>query len=389
MKAYKLAENIYWVGAIDWKLRYFHGYSTSRGSTYNAYLIVDEKITLIDAVKAPFADELLERVASVVDPAKIDYIVSNHVEPDHSGALPAILKVAKNAEVITSFPQGQKGLAAHYGEMKFRPVKTGDEIKIGKHTLQFTQTPMVHWPDNMVTYVPEEGILFSNDAFGQHYASSGRLDTETDLSVALFEAKKYYANIVMPYAPQVKKAVDSVAPLKISMIAPSHGVIWTRHIPEILKLYAQCVSSETNNQALIVYDTMWHSTEKMAEAIADGFGEAGVPAVFMDLANNHISDIMTAVLESKYLALGSPTLNNNILPSVGAFLCYLKGLAPSDRHFIAFGSYGWSGQSPKLLYDELLSCKFTPLLDAPIKLQYIPSHEQLEDIKKLVAANVK
>ncbi len=222
----QIKPGIYWVGAIDWNLREFHGYVTQRGSTYNAYLIVDEKITLIDTVKAPFAEEMLSRIAHVVDPAKIDYIISNHVEMDHSGSLPVMRKACPNAKIFTSAPNGVKGLTAHFGDLGYEAVKTGDSLSLGKRTLHFVNTAMVHWPDNMVSYCPEEKIIFSNDAFGQHYASMERFADELQLEDVFFEAKKYYANIVLPYGPQVQKALAAVLPLDIEIIAPSHGLIW-------------------------------------------------------------------------------------------------------------------------------------------------------------------
>ena len=287
MKPAKIRENIYWVGAIDWSLRNFHGYTTSRGSTYNAYLFMDEKITLIDTVKNNFKEEMIERISQIVDPARIDYVISNHVEPDHSGSIPEIMKYCPNAKIVTSAPQGVRGLKAHYGEYDYMPVKGGDSLNIGKHTFQFVPTPMVHWPDNMVTYCPEEKILFSNDAFGQHFASSGRFDYEEDLSIILEEAQKYYANIVMPYSQQAAGAYEIVKTLDIDMIAPSHGIIWTKNIPDILDKYAQWTSGKVEEKAIVVFDSMWHSTERMANAIVQGFIDKNIPVKFYDLKENY------------------------------------------------------------------------------------------------------
>jgi len=224
MNPYKLTENIYWVGGVDWNLRDFHGYTTKRGSTYNAYLIVDEKIVLIDTVKHYMFEEMMSRISSIIDPSKIDYIISNHVEMDHSGAIPKVLEIAKNAVILTS-PMGEKGLKAHFGDVPMKVVKTGETFSSGAVDFAFVQTPMVHWPDNMVTYLPKEKILFSNDAFGQHIASFERTDKEYPLEIIIEEAKKYYANIVLPYSEQVKKAVEIVKGLDIKMIATSHGII--------------------------------------------------------------------------------------------------------------------------------------------------------------------
>lgn len=379
MEAVKIRDNIYWVGAIDWSIRNFHGYTTNRGATYNAYLIIDEKITLIDTVKAPFADELLERVSKIVDPAKIDYIISNHVEMDHSGAIPKVMEVCKNATIITSAPSGLKGLKAHYGEFNYKAVKANETLSIGKRTLTFVPTPMLHWPDNMVTYCKEEKILFSNDAFGQHYATSERFDDEVPLSIALEEAKKYYANIIMLYGKQVQGAYKIVSGLDIDLIAPSHGVMWRSHINDILNSYKLWSANEPESGAIVVFDSMWHSTETIAKTIVEAFSQKGISVKLYDLKENHMSDIVPDILTSKYIAVGSPTLNNNMMPTVAAFLCYLKGLSPKNRKAFAFGSYGWGGQSIDQVENELVNCGFDICLEK-IKLPYIPTKEQLEKV---------
>ena len=345
MKAIKMKEGIYWVGGIDWDLRNFHGYLTQRGSTYNAYLIVDEKVVLIDTVKHYLSDEMIERISSVIDPSKIDIIVSNHVEMDHSGGIPEISKIAPNAKIYTS-PKGYEGLRAHYGEdIDFIPVKSAETINLGKKTLQFVLTPMVHWPDNMFTYIPEDKLLFSNDAFGQHIASYERFADELPYGIVMEEAKKYYANIVMPYGMQVQKTLSQASALEIDMIAPSHGVIWRKDLTNIIEEYKKWSTNTTDKKALIIYDTMWSSTKKMADAIYSAFEELEYSPELCNLQTNHISDIITKVLTAEYICVGSPTLNNNILPTVSAFLTYMKGLAPKGRKAIAFGSYGWGGQS--------------------------------------------
>ena len=361
LKAIEIKPNVYWVGGIDWTERNFHGYTTDRGSTYNAYLILDEKVTLIDTCKPQFADELLERIADVIDPAKIDYIVSNHVEQDHSGAIPAVVAAASNATIVTSDPHGAKGLRAHYGDLNYLPVKTGDTLCIGERTLTFAATMMVHWPDNMVTYSAHDKILFSNDAFGQHFASSKHFDDEVGLPEVLAQAKKYYANIVMPYSRHVAKALGAIeaAGFEFDMIAPSHGVIWRSHVAEIMETYRKWASLEPDDYAIVVYDSMWHTTEAMAHQIVEAFMEAGVPARLFDLKVDHISDIMTEVLSAKWIAVGSPTLNNGMMPTVASFLCYVKGLSPKGRIGIPFGSYGWGQNGPKEVADALEGCGFT------------------------------
>ncbi len=380
MKATKIKDGIYWVGAVDWNIRNFHGYSTEEGTSYGAYLIVDEKITLIDTVKAPFAEEMLSRISDILPPEKIDIIISNHVEMDHSGALPAILERCPNAAVYTSSPAGAKGLAAHYGDRGYLPVKSGDSLSIGKRTLTFVSTPMLHWPDNMVTYCPEEKILFSNDAFGQHYASTEHFDDEVDLPLLLSEAKKYYGNILMCFGRQIQNVWNTISSLDIEMIAPSHGLIWRSHIEDILKAYSTWSANNPETGAMIVYDSMWRSTEIMAKTICEAFADSGIPARIYDLKANHISNIIPEVLTSKYIAVGSPTLNNQMMPSVASFLCYLKGLSPkSNREAFAFGSYGWSGQSIELVEKELEASGFHIAMDK-IRINYIPSEEHLNEI---------
>jgi flavorubredoxin len=391
MKPIKLRENIYWVGGIDWDLRNFHGYLTQRGSTYNAYLIIDEKITLIDNVKYYLYDEMIQRISHIIDPAKIDYIVQNHVEMDHSGGMEYLMKAIPNAKIFSN-AMGIKGLKLHFKkDWNFQEVKTGDVIQLGKHSLSFLTTPMVHWPDNMVTYCPEEKILFSNDAFGQHIASSERLVADYPLSIVMEEARKYYANIVLPYGKQVQKVLETAKTLDIEMIAPSHGLIWTDHIGEIINAYHDWAYNVANpRKALIIYDTMWHSTQKMAYAIADAFENLGVHIRMYNLQENHISDIMTQIITAKYICVGSPTLNSSILPTVAGFLYYLKGLSPKDRVGLAFGSYGWGGQSVDIVHNLLgdaKECGFT-MLD-PIKIQYIPDEEALKNITKHVEENIQ
>lgn len=382
MKAVSIKEGIYWVGGIDWNLRSFHGYSTQRGSTYNAYLIVDEKITLIDTVKGYLADEMISRISSIIDPSSIDYIVSNHVEMDHSGALPRMMEIAKNATIITC-ASGEKGLRAHYKkDWSFKVVKSGDKLELGKRSLEFLLTPMVHWPDNMVCYMPQEKILFSNDSFGQHLASSERFDDEYPIDIVMEEARKYYANIVLPYGMQVQKELEAAKGLDIGMIATSHGIIWRKHIPEIVSLYADWASNRTSKKAVIVYDSMWKSTEAMASRIKSAFEEKGYVIRFLHLEHNHISDVMTEIMDAEYICVGSPTLNNNMLPTVAAFLAYMKGLAPKGRKAIAFGSFGWGGQSIGLVKSELelAGCDVV----AEIKQQFVPSADELDNIEKTV-----
>ena len=385
MKAIKIRPDIYQVGVVDWAMRSFHGYATSRGSSYNAYLILDDKITLIDAVKRPFASELLSRIASVIDPARIDYIVSNHAEPDHSGSIPFLTHHCPNAKIFTSDPQGLKALSARYGDLAYQAVKNGDTLSLGKRTLRFIATPMLHWPDSMVTYCPEEKILFSNDAFGQHLASNRLFDDENDLAVVMAEAKKYYANILMLYGKQAQAALKAVSALELELIAVGHGVLWRSHIPDILAAYKKGSENELEDRAVVVFDSMWGSTELLARAITDAFTARHIPVAYFDLRVDEISDVITEVLTSKYLAVGSPTLNNQMMPSVAAFLCYLKGFVPKGRQAFAFGSYGWGGQSIAQVEDALSAAGCDICLEK-VRVANVPAKEQLDALYEQVFA---
>ncbi|MDD6397403.1 MAG: FprA family A-type flavoprotein [Selenomonadaceae bacterium] len=379
----EIKPGIYWVGSMDYSMRSFHGYSTECGSTYNAYLIIDEKVTLIDTVKAPFCLEMLGRIRNIIDPAKIDYIVSNHVEPDHSGGIPFMLQQCPGAKIVTSDPNGLKGLTGRYGEHDYVTVRAGDSISLGKRTLQFVPTPMLHWPDSMVTYCPEEEILFSNDGFGQHLATTERFADERDISEVMHQAKKYYANILMPYGMQAQKAISALAGLKISMIATGHGVSWRSNISDIIEAYQKWSSFEKTDKAVVVFDTMWHTTEIMAKNIADAFYAIGIKPVLFDLRTDHISDVATELLDAKFLAVGSPTLNNQMMPSIAGLLCYIKGLAPKGLKGFAFGSYGWGGQSIGQVEQALKDCKVEICLPMQ-KIMNTPNPKVLRELQEAV-----
>lgn len=384
LNAIEISPKVWWVGGIDWNERLFHGYTTERGITYNAYLIMDEKITLIDTCKATFADELVQRISQVVDPAKIDVVITNHVEMDHSGSLPVIHKIAPNAEIYASAGAGVNELRAHFG-IEATPVKTGDTLCIGERTLSFVTTPMVHWPDNMVTYSDVDKILFSNDAFGQHFATTKRFDDENDMCEVMKQAKKYYANIVWPYGMQAGRALAAVKGLELKMIAPSHGCIWRSHIDEIIAKYEEWTTYQTREKAVVVFDSMWHSTESMAREICDAFIAEGISAQLIDVKSTHISDIMLYMCDAKYVAVGSPTLNSNMLPTVASFLTYMRGLSPKNEQRIglAFGSYGWAPLGPKQVYAELENAKFQ--LPVPVVAQqWVPSEENLAELQGTV-----
>jgi len=382
LRSLQIKAGIYWVGGIDWDIRNFHGYSTNRGTTYNSYLIKDKKIVLIDTVKHYLFEEMLGRINDIIDPATIDYIISNHVEMDHSGSLLKLLEYCPDATIVTS-TRGEKGLRRHYKKnLKFKVVQSGETLSIGKRTLHFVHIPMVHWPDSMVTYSPSDELLFPNDAFGQHIASSERFDDEFEWGILEEEAAKYYANIVMPYGEQVQKALTALKDLDIDMIAPSHGVIWRKNIPKIVDSYTKWSQQRIDSKALIIYDSMWGSTKNLALTLQEGIEEAGIPVTMRNLKIDHISDIITDVLTTRLILIGSPTLNNTMLPTMGAFLTYLKGLRPKQRIGFAFGSYGWGGQAVGEIEKVIGDLSW----DIPIKsvnINYIPDQKELQNTKEI------
>jgi flavorubredoxin len=385
-----LKHGIYWVGAIDWNLRDFHGYTTRRGTTYNAYLVMGEKVALVDTVKAPFFEEMLSRIREIIDPAKIEYLIVNHVEMDHSGSLPLLKQALPHIKVFCS-PRAEEELRLHYGkDLALSILKTGDVLDLGGKSLTFVETPMVHWPDSMVTYVREDKVLLPNDAFGQHIASTERFDDELGFDCILPEATKYYANIVMPYGAQVLKALDALKGIEIDVIGPSHGIIWRKHIPDIAATYEKWAKGEAGKKALIVYDTMWGSTEKMARAIYQGLTEEGIPARMYRLSTSDKSDIVTEVLETRGLLLGSPTINNGLFPKVAEFATYIKGLRPKGRISAAFGSYGWGGGAVKALVAELQASGME--MAEELQVKFVPDRAALsacEELGKRVAQKIK
>ncbi|MGE4542995.1 MAG: FprA family A-type flavoprotein [Pedobacter sp.] len=375
----RLAEGVYEVGAIDWNVRDFHGYSTDLGSTYNAYLIIDEKITLIDTVKKEFTDQLLEKIAQIVDPSKIDIVISNHTEMDHSGGLPTVMEIIGKDKPIYCSKMGFKNLSQHFPTgLNLREVKDGEELSLGRRTLQFLETRMVHWPDSMFTYLKEDQILFSSDGFGQHYAGPERFDDEIDDAI-MWHAKKYFANILWPFAPLIQKLMDKIIKMElpIKMICPDHGIIWRKDPAKIINTYVEWCKQQPQDTALVIYDTMWHSTEAMAEQIVAGLWEVGVKAQPMHARTVHRSDIVTAAFDTKALIVGSPTLNNGIFPTLADVLTYLKGLKPKNKLGATFGSYGWSGEAPKMVH-ELLTEMDVQMVEEPLRVQFIPEKDSLE-----------
>ena len=382
MTKIELVPGVYWVGVVDWNLRDFHGYTTPRGGTYNAYLIVDDKIALVDTVKHGFHNEMIDRIKQIIDPARIDYVISNHVEMDHSGSLPEIMKLADRAELICT-EKGKEGLLRYYrSDWKFRTVRTGDELQLGKKTLYFITAPMLHWPDSMFTYIKEDKILLSNDGFGQHLASSFRFDEDVcsligyDCDTVMDEAAKYYANILMPFGGVILKKIEELQKLhiEIKMIAPSHGMIW-KDPGKIIEAYLKWASGKAKQKVLVIYDTMWNSTENMAQEIVRGVSDLGVEVSLFHLRKTEWSEIVKEVLEARAILIGTPTINNGMFPTVGGFLTYLTGLRPRDKIWASFGSYGWAGGGVRTVNEKLKSAGYEPA--ESLEVNFKPDEQDL------------
>jgi flavorubredoxin len=371
---------------VDWNIRDFHGYSTYQGSTYNAFLVVDEQTVLIDTVKKEFADEFITNISSVIDPKRIDMVISNHTEMDHSGSLPRVMHRIGEDKPLYCSQMGYKNLSRHFPQKwNYRKVEDGEEMSLGKRSIKFFETRMLHWPDSMFSYVPEDGILFSSDAFGQHYAGPERFDDEIGDAI-MPHAKKYFANILMPFSPLILKLLNRLteAGIELNMICPDHGIMWRENPGKIIDAYVGWSTQAPARKAVVVYDTMWHSTEIMANAIVDALCREGVYARPMHLRSFHRSDVITEVLDAGAVIVGSPTLNNGIFPTVSDFMTYMKGLKPKNKVAAAFGSYGWSGESVKLITEWLESMKFQ-LMEPGVKVQYVPDESGLDACLDLAA----
>jgi len=378
--AVKVTDNVYWVGAIDWSIREFHGYSTGRGTTYNAFLVLAEKVTLIDTVKAGFGDEMLSRIASVIDPSQIDVIISNHAEPDHTGELARTIECVKPSAVYAS-KNGCRALHDHYGlGEKLTPVQEGQTLDLGGASLTFLETKMCHWPDSMVSYLAEDKLLFSQDGFGMHLASHERFDDEIDPALLRYEAAKYYANILMPLGRFVQKTLDKIrnvgVPLEI--IAPDHGPLWRSKPSLPLDWYAEWSAPTRSDKAVVLYDTMWHHTEQLARAIGEGLGDGGARPTLLPLSGTDRSELATRLLEAGALIVGSPTMNKQLFPTLADALTYLKGLAPTGLIGAAFGSHGWSGEGAKLAEAALRDMN-VEILAPPTAARYQPTPQGLQD----------
>jgi flavorubredoxin len=381
MPPVEILPNIFSVGVVDWNVRNFHGhtYTTQRGTTYNAYLIIDDKIVLIDTVYGPFADELIENIQQIIPPEKIDYIVANHVETDHSGALPDIIQLCPKAKILGT-AKCKEGLYRHYyGDWDFQVVKTNDELKLGRRTLSFIEAPMIHWPDSMFTYCAQDSLLMPNDAFGQHFATAERFDDQVDPCALTDEAEKYYANILWPLGAVILKKIQEVQKLNIpiKMIAPSHGVIWRAHPEKIINSYISWAKGETKNKVVIIYETMWGATEKMAKKIASGIKAEGLEVRLYDIAMTDRTEVITQMLSAKGFLFGSSTHDNDMLPNIAAFLEIVKGLKPKGRQISFFGSYGWAGGAVKEMHEMLRDSGAEFMLDG-ISFRYAPDKDELE-----------
>ena len=376
----RIKNNIHWVGKIDWELRRFHGdeYSTHRGSSYNSYLVKEDKVALIDTVWKPFAKEFVENLANEIDLNKIDYIIANHAESDHSGALPELMSIIPDTPIYCT-NNGVKSLKGHYHiDWNFNVVKTGDKLSLGQKELIFIEAPMLHWPDSMFCYLTEDNILFSNDGFGQHYASEYMFNDLVDQNELYTECIKYYANILTPFSPMVTKKIKEILSfnLPLDIICTSHGIIWRDKPEQIVERYLEWANDYKENQITIIYDTMWSGTRVMAENIANGIKETDkkVNVKLFNLAKTDKNDVITEVFKSKAILVGSPTINRGILVSVAAILEEIKGLKFKNKKAAAFGCYGWSGESTKIISEGLKSAGFE-IVDDGIKALWNPDNE--------------
>jgi len=384
--SFKITDAVTWVGKRDWELRHFHGqeYSTHKGSTYNSYLVRDEKTALVETVWAPFAGEFIEQLQAEVALDSIDYVIANHAESDHSGGLPELLRRIPDVPVYCT-ANGVKSLKGHYHQdWNFQVVKTGQRLSLGKRELIFIEAPMLHWPDTMFCYLTGEDILFSNDAFGHHLASEGMFNDLVDPCALMEECIKYYANILTPFSALVKRKIEEFAGLglPLKLICPSHGTIWRDNPMQIVTKYLEWAGNYQEHQATIVYDTMWNGTRRMAEAIAEGLNEADPTLVvkLFNAARGDKNDIVTEVFRSKALLVGSPTINRGYLSSLGGFLELVRGLGFKNKKAAAFGAYGWSGESVKLLTAQLKECGFEVASEG-IRAMWNPDGDALEQCR--------
>ncbi|MBM3476177.1 MAG: FprA family A-type flavoprotein [Armatimonadetes bacterium] len=378
LRAQQITDRVWWVGAIDWDIRDFHGYMTGRGTTWNAYLILGDEPILIDTVKPSGKAEMMARIASIIDPASIRYVISNHTEMDHSGSLPDVVRAVRPAQLFAS-QMGAKGLPAHFDVgMEITPVKDLETLTLGGGTLTFVETRMVHWPDSMFTYFAEDQVLFSSDGFGMHLASQQRFADELPAEVLDQEAAKYFANILLLFSPQLTKLLDKVAGLNLPLkvIAPDHGPIFREGLGEVIGRYARWAEQKPTMKAVVLYDSMWDSTKLMAKAIGEGLAEGGADPRLLWARGCHRSHVMGELLDAGALLVGGPTLNNGLFPTLADHLTYMKGLRPRNLVGAAFGSYGWSGEAVKLI-EETLAAMDVELVQEGLRVKWVPTADDL------------
>jgi len=387
-KAVQVSDHVYWVGAVDWKVRNFHGYLTQRGTTYNAFLVKGEKTALIDTVKAPFVDEMLGRIASVVDPASVDVMISNHAEPDHSGGIPRAVEAIQPDEFYAS-KNGVKALEDYFHMGRpITPVETGQSISLGDLTITCVETRMCHWPDSMVSYLAEDEVLFSQDGFGMHLATTERFADEIPQHVMDYEAAKYYANILLPLSEFIKKTLATWTSLNLplKLLAPDHGPLYRtpEDINWIIGRYAEWADQPPTDKAIVIYETMWKSTEMLADAIGEGIGEQGISCKLLPLRGCHRSDVVTELMNAGAVVVGTPTLNKNMFPSIADVLTYIGGLQPANKVAAAFGSFGWSGEGAKNVHKALADMGLD-MVGEPLQTKYTPDEAAMAKARQLGA----
>lgn len=386
----KVTDSVTWVGKADWDLRRFHGHelSTHRGTTYNSYLVRDEKTVLIDTAWTPFAGEYVDSLSKEIDLNQIDFVVANHSEVDHSGALAELLKRLPDKPVYCSANGAKMLKAQNHQDWNFKIVKTGDKLDLGNRQLIFIEAPMLHWPDSMFCYLTGDAILFSNDAFGQHYATEVLFNDLVDRDELYQEAVKYYANILTPFSKLVPKKISEFVGLNLPLkfICPSHGVIWRDNPLQIIEQYAKWADDYQENQVAIVYDTMWNSTKKMAEAIALGLHQhaPNLKTKIFNLSITDKNDVVTEVFKSKGILVGSSTINHSLLSAVAGFLEEIRGLGFKNKKAAAFGSYGWSGEAVDILTARLKDIGFE-VVTAGLKSYWNPDGEMLAKCREFGA----
>lgn len=381
--------NVSWVGKVDWELLKFHGddYSTHKGSTYNSYLIEEEKTVLIDTVWMPFADEFVDNLQKEIDLNKIDYIVVNHGEVDHSGSLPALMKLIPDKPIYCTANAVKSLKGQYHQDWNFHVVKTGDKLDIGNgKELIFVEMSMLHWPDSMATYLTKDNILFSNDAFGQHYATEKLFNDLVDQCELFNECIKYYANIITPFSSILRKKLAEVLSfgLQIDMIATSHGVIWRDNPGQIVEKYSKWADDYQENQISVIYDTMWNGTRELAERIAEGISLADkdVTVKLFNLAKSDDNDVITEVFKSKTVVIGSPTVGNSVLHSVAGFMHLIKGLKFKNKKVASFGCYGWSGEGTRVISESMKNAGFELIDEEGLRNAWNPTEIAKEDAVK-------